>query len=73
MTIFGIILTFIGLWFFTFALGQAYQLCFAPLPGDEPIPAEYFVRHRKFIWRSLLSGVGLALGYWTAAGWCFAE
>ena len=71
MRLVAVILALIGLWLFAYAWGQVYQLWFAPLPGDEPIPGEYFTRHRGFIVRSVLTGGGLALGYWIAAAWAW--
>lgn len=67
MTAVAWLLGCVGLWFFGFGLGEVYQLLFAPLPGDEPIPAEYFRRHREYIVRKALSGFSLAAGYWLAA------
>ncbi len=67
MALAALILAFVGLFFGGYGLGEAYQLLFAPLPGDEPVPAEYFRRHRGYIIRKMLYGFALGAGYWLAA------
>lgn len=69
MLVLALIMSAVGVWLFDYALGQTFQLFFPPLPGDEPIPAEYFTRHRGFIIRSALTGYALAVGYALAAWW----
>ncbi len=67
MGLLALIFVCVGLWFFGYGLGEVYQLFFAAMPGDEPVPAEYYRRHRGFIVRSALCGFVLAAGYWLAA------